>query len=87
MIDLIPTTVLPPVDPETTGLLYRPLELLNSYKHMLLNFEFGQQDKLLDSYKRMLFDFEFGQQDKLLDRRKHNLLNLVMFLVEYYKLS
>ena len=36
MIDLIPTTVLPPVDPETTGLLYRPLELLNSYAPVFL---------------------------------------------------
>lgn len=36
MIDLTPTTVPSPVDPETTGLLFRPLELLNSYAPVFL---------------------------------------------------
>ena len=36
MIDVTPTTVPSPVDPETTGLLFRPLELLNSYAPVFL---------------------------------------------------
>ena len=36
MIDLTPTTVPSQVDPETTGLLFRPLELLNSYAPVFL---------------------------------------------------
>jgi UDP-GlcNAc:undecaprenyl-phosphate/decaprenyl-phosphate GlcNAc-1-phosphate transferase len=36
MTDLTPTTVLPPVDPETQGLLFRPLDLLNSYAPVFL---------------------------------------------------
>ena len=36
MIDVTPTTVPLPVDPETTGLLFRPLELLNSYAPVFL---------------------------------------------------
>ena len=36
MIDVTPTTVPSLVDPETTGLLFRPLELLNSYAPVFL---------------------------------------------------
>ena len=36
MTDLTPTTALSPVDPETQGLLFRPLDLLNSYAPVFL---------------------------------------------------